>query len=379
LPGLSLIRFPATIRPQSQREIVGFLEGTEKRKMRLTFALKTAIAAGFIAASIAGTTRANAQKINGAGASFPNPIYQKWIFEHKKINPGVEINYASVGSGAGIAQYKAGTVDFGATDAPLSDAEQSSMPQPTLHIPTVAGAVVMAYNVPGIGNGMRLSAESISGIYLGHITTWNHPAIAKDNPGATLPATPITVVHRSDSSGTTYIFTSYLGAVNGEWNSKVAIGKSVNWPVGIGGKGNDGVAGLIKNSAGSIGYVELAYAVQNKLNHGPVKNKAGKYVDASIASTTEAANAGVARMKKDIRVSIVDGPGANTYPIAGFTYLLVSKTPRDAAKGKALVDFLKWALGPGQTMAEALLYAPLPKTVVALNEHSLSQIRVAGK
>src|SRR5258708_30997721 len=244
--------------------------------MRIRIAIKTALATGIVAALLAGTTRANAQKINGAGATFPAPIYQKWFFEYNKTHPGVTFNYAAVGSGGGIDQYKAGTVDVVATDAPLSDAEQSSMPQPTLHIPTVAGAVVMAYNVPGIGTGMKLSGETISGIYLGHITTWNHPAIAKDNPGAKLPASPITVVHRSDGSGTSYIYTSYLSAVSGEWNSKIGVGKSVNWPIGIGGKGSDGVAGLIKNSPGSIGYVELAYALQNKLHYGTVEDNAGK-------------------------------------------------------------------------------------------------------
>src|SRR5258708_33618334 len=205
--------------------------------MRLRIAIKTALATGIVAASLAGTTRANAQKINGAGATFPAPIYQKWFFEYNKTHPGVTFNYAAIGSGGGIAQYKAGTVDFGATDAPLSDAEQSSMPQPTLHIPTVAGAVVMAYNVPGIGTGMKLSGETIAEIYLGHITTWNHPAIAKDNPGAKLPASPITVVHRSDGSGTSYIFTNYLSSVNPEWSSKVSFGKTVNWPPGLGRKG----------------------------------------------------------------------------------------------------------------------------------------------
>jgi phosphate transport system substrate-binding protein len=270
-------------------------------------------------------------------------------------------------------------VDFGATDAPLSDTEQASMPQPTLHIPTVAGAVVMAYNVPGVGPGLKLSGDVIADIYLGKITTWNHPRITKENPGVNLPGTAISVIHRADGSGTTYIYTSYLAAVSGEWSSKVGAGKSVNWPTGIGGKGNDGVAGLVRNSAGGIGYVELAYAVQTRLNYGPVRNRAGKYVQPSIASTTEAANAAAARMNKDVRVSIVNGPGANTYPICGFTYLLVSKTPRDMAKARALVDFLKWAMGPGQQMADDLLYAPLPRSVIAMNERSITQIRLAGR
>ncbi len=320
-----------------------------------------------------------AQTINGAGATFPYPIYSKWFYEYHKSNPGVTINYQSVGSGAGIAQYKAGTVDFGATDAPLSDSEQASMPQPTLHIPTVAGAEIMAYNVPGVGRGLKLSGDVIAGIYLGRITNWSDPRIVKQNPGVRLPASNITVVHRSDGSGTSYIYTNYLAAVSPEWRDKVGIGKTVNWPIGIGGKGNEGVAGLVKNSPGTIGYVELAYAVQNKLHYGPIRNRSGNYVEASIASTTEAANAAGPRMQKDIRVSIVDGPGKNTYPIAGFTYLLVSKTPRNAAKSMALVKFLHWAMGPGQQMAEGLLYAPLPRSVVSLNEKALAQVKLGGK
>ncbi len=320
---------------------------------------------------------AAAQTINGAGATFPDPIYRKWFQEFHTANPNVSFNYQAVGSGAGIAQYKAGTVDFGATDAPMPDADQAGM-RPALHIPTVAGAVVLAYNVPGVGPGLRLSGDLIAGIYLKQITTWNDPRIAKENPSLKLPATPITVVHRADGSGTTYIFTSYLSAVSGEWKGRVGSGKSVSWPVGIGGNGNQGVAGLIRNSPGGIGYVELAYAVKGNLAYGPVRNRSGNYVLASTASTTAAANAAAGRMAKDVRVAIVDGPGTNTYPIAGFTYLLIPKNPGDAAKGKAMVDFLKWAMGPGQKMADDLLYAPLPPAVIALNERALSQVR-AGK
>jgi phosphate transport system substrate-binding protein len=316
-----------------------------------------------------------AQNINGAGATFPAPIYQKWFQAYSQANPGVKINYQPVGSGGGIAQYKAGTVDFGATDAPLSDAEQASMPQPTLHIPTVAGAEVLAYNIPGIGPGLRLSGDVIADIYLGKIKSWNDPRIQSQNASLTLPATAITVVHRSDGSGTTYIFTNYLTSVSEEWKSKVGAAKSVNWPTGIGGNGNAGVAGLVKNSPGAVGYVELAYAVQNKLPFGPIKNRSGNYVLASIAGTTAAANVAVEKMKKDVRVSIVNGPGVNTYPIAGFTYLLVPRSPKDAAKGRALVGLLKWAMGPGQQMAESLLYAPLPEPVVALNEAALNKIK----
>jgi phosphate transport system substrate-binding protein len=345
--------------------------------LRHTIAKTMTIAAVFLAVGAA--RPATAQNINGAGATFPYPIYKKWFDAYHQAHPNVTINYQSVGSGAGIAQYKAGTVFFGATDAPLSDAEYASMPQPTLHIPTVVGSEVLAYNIPGVGPGLRLSGDVIADIYLGKIKTWNDPRIQKQNPSLSLPAQAITVVHRSDGSGTTYIFTSYLSAVSGEWKSKVGPGKSVNWPTGLGGNGNAGVAGLVRMSPGAVGYVELAYAVQNRLTYGPVRNRAGNYVLASIATTTDAANAGVARMAKDIRVSVVDGPGVNTYPIAGFTYLLVPKNPKDSARGRALVDFLHWAMGPGQQMAEQLLYAPLPRSVVALNERALGQVRITGR
>ena len=346
------------------------------------FEMKSAAAKAAFAISMAiaaASAPAVAQDLKGAGATFPYPIYSKWFFEYHKEHANVNITYQSIGSGGGIAQYKAGTVDFGASDAPLSDAEAASMPQPTLHIPTVVGSEVLAYNIPGVGPGLRLSGDVIADIFLGKIATWNDPRITGQNPNVKLPASAISVIHRSDGSGTTYIFTNYLSAVSPAWRSGPGAGKSVNWPTGIGGKGNEGVSGLVKNTPGAIGYVELAFAVQNRLPYGPIKNRAGNYVLASIATTTEAANAAAGRMSRDVRVSIVDGPGANTYPIAGFTYLLVSKTPRDMAKARALVDFLKWAMGPGQGMAEGLLYAPLPKAVVAMNERSFGQIRMAGK
>ncbi len=321
--------------------------------------------------ALAGPTQA--QTINGAGATFPAPIYAKWFQAYSAQHSSVKFNYQAVGSGAGIAQYKAGTVDFGASDAPLSDAEQASMPQPTLHIPTVAGAVVMSYNIPGIGPGLRLSGDVIADIFLGKIKTWNDPRIVKMNPSLTLPGQNISVVHRADGSGTTYIYTNYLSAVSSEWKSKVGAGKSVSWPTGLGGNGSSGVSGLIRNSPGAIGYVELAYAVQNKLPYGPIKNRSGNYVLASIASTKASADAAAPLMKRDVRVSIVNGAGVNAYPIAGFTYLLVPKTYRDAAKGRAMLDFLKWAMGPGQEMAESLLYAPLPESVVQINLRALGQ------
>jgi phosphate transport system substrate-binding protein len=331
--------------------------------------------AAALAAVVVGAS-AGAQTINGAGATFPYPIYSKWFQAYTQAHPNVKFNYQSIGSGAGIAQYKAGTVFFAATDAPLSDAEYASMPQPTLHVPTVAGAIVLAYNIPGVGPGLRLSGEVIADIYLGHIKTWNDPRIQKENPNITLPATNVTVVHRSDGSGTTYIYTNYLSAVSGEWKNKVGAGKAVNWPTGLGGSGNNGVAGLVRGSQGAIGYVELAYAVQTKLVYGPVKNKRGNYILASTASTAAAAAAAANDLKKDVRVSIVNGAGANAYPISGFTYLLIPKAPKDAAAGHALVDFLKWAMGPGQPMAETLLYAPLPEAAVQINERAIASIKV---
>jgi len=339
--------------------------------------IKNSPAFGFAALALGVITAvpSAAQTINGAGATFPAPIYTKWFQAYSQAHPNVKFNYQAVGSGAGIAQYKAGTVFFGATDAPVPDADLGSMP-PTVHIPTVAGSVVLAYNVKGIGAGLKLTGEIISGIYLGQITTWNDPRIQKENPNLTLPSEPISVVHRSDSSGTSYIFTNYLASVSSEWKNKVGAGKSVNWPVGLGGNGNAGVAGLIKSSSGSIGYVELAYAVTTKLNYGPVKNKSGNYVLASTASTTSAAAAAHNALQKDVRVSIVNGPGANTYPIAGFTYLLIAKSPRDTASSAVLVDFLNWAMGPGQGMAESLLYAALPAEAVKINTAALKTIKV---
>lgn len=319
---------------------------------------------------------AAAETIDGAGATFPYPIYTKWFQAYHEAHLGTTFNYQPVGSGAGYAQYKAGTVFFGASDAPLTNAELSAVPG-TLHIPTVAGAIVLAYNIPGVGPGLRLSGDVIAEIYLGKIKTWNDPRIAKLNPRISLPAQNITVAHRADGSGTTYIYTHYLSAVSSEWRNKVGAGKSVSWPVGLGGNGNPGVAGLVKSSPGTVGYVELAYAVQNRLNYGPVRNRSGNYVLASIETTREAANQGAARMGRDVRVSVVDGPGVNTYPIVGFTYLLVPKQPRDTTKGRELVEFLRWAMGPGQKMAESLLYSPLPESVLRINERAIASIRTS--
>jgi len=312
--------------------------------------------------------------LNGAGATFPYPLYSKWFDEYAR-KAGVQINYQSIGSGGGIQQLKARTVDFGASDAPLSDSEAQEMPAPVVHIPTVAGAVVIAYNLPGVGQGLRLDAATVAGIFLGQITRWNDPKIAALNPGKRLPGTPIAVAHRSDGSGTTYIFTHYLAAVSPAWKTRVGAGKSVRWPTGIGGKGNEGVAGIIRQAPGGVGYVELAYAIQNRLSHAAIKNRAGKFITPSIQSTTAAAAGAVGAMKKDIRVSIVDAKGANAYPIAGFTYILVYKNQSNPAKGRALVRFLHWAMRDGQKYAAPLHYAPLPRETVALNERAIKSIK----
>jgi len=321
---------------------------------------------------------AAAQQLTGAGATFPYPIYSKWFDAYHQKNGGVQINYQSIGSGGGIQQLKAGTVDFGASDAPLSDAEAKDMPAPVVHFPTVAGAVVLAYNVPGVSQ-LKLSGDVIVDIFLGQITRWNDPRIAKLNAGVSLPSTAIAVAHRSDGSGTSYIFTHYLSAVSGEWKTKVGAGKSVNWPVGLGGKGNEGVAGIIKQTPGGFGYVELAYAIQNRLPFAEVRNAAGKFVVASVASTTAAAAGGAESLKSDIRTPIVNSPNAKAYPIAGFTYLLVYRDLKDATRGKALASFIKWSMSEGQKMAPDLYYAPLPKGVVALNQASLKSLTAGGQ
>jgi phosphate transport system substrate-binding protein len=317
--------------------------------------------------------------LNGAGATFPYPLYSKWFDEYGKANPDARINYQSIGSGGGIKQLQAGTVDFGASDAPLSDDEMQAMPAPVIHLPMVAGAVALAYNLPKVATGLKLSPEVAAGIFLGDIKKWNDPKITALNPGVKLPELPVLVAHRSDGSGTTYIFTHYLAAVSPAWKTKVGAGKSVNWPAGIGGKGNEGVAGVLSQRPGSIGYVELAYAHQNKFTVAAVRNQAGQFIMPSIDSTTAAAAGAVKAMEKDVRVSIVDAPGKTAYPISGFTYLLLYQEQKDAAKGAALVDFLKWAIHDGQQHAGPLQYAPLPAPVVAINEKTLATLTSGGK
>ena len=300
--------------------------------------------------------------INGAGATFPNPMYQKWFSEYHKLHPDIQFNYQSIGSGGGIRQVLAQTVDFGASDGPMTDEQLSEAKVKILHIPTVLGAVVPAYNVPGVSGELKLTPEALAGIFLGKVTTWNDPAIAKANPGVNLPNQNIIVVHRSDGSGTTYIFTDYLSKVSSEWASGPGKGTSVKWPVGLGGKGNEGVAGLIRQMQGGIGYIELIYAVQNKIDYGSVKNAAGAFVKASLDSVTAAA-ASAPKMPADFRVSITDAPGKDAYPISSFTWLLIPEKSKDAAKGKILADFLNWMVDDGQKMTAELTYAPLPENV----------------
>jgi len=318
---------------------------------------------------------ASAQSLNGAGASFPNPIYQKWFLDYSAAHKGVQINYQSVGSGAGIRQVIAGTVDFGATDGPMNDKQIAQCKQKILHIPTVLGAVVPAYNIPGVTAQLNFTPEVLAGIYLGKITDWSDKKIAAANPNVKLPKTPILVVHRSDGSGTTYIFTDYLSKISKDWADKVGTGTSVRWPVGLGGKGNEGVAGTVSQLEGSIGYVELIYAVQNNIPYGAVQNRSGNFVKASMKSTTAAAAAAAAKMPTDYRVSITDPDGADAYPIASFTWLLIPQQSKDATKGKALQDFLKWMVTQGQTETSSLHYAPLPPNVVKKLEATIASVR----
>jgi phosphate transport system substrate-binding protein len=341
--------------------------------------MKKALALSVVAAVVAAVTLAGQQKIqiNGAGATFPNPIYSKWFDEYNKMHPNVEINYQSLGSGAGIRQVTAQTVFFGATDGPMTDEQLKAAPGPILHFPTVLGAVVPVYNIPGLTTELKFSGSLLADIYLGKITKWNDPAIAKLNGGAKLPSSDITVVHRSDGSGTTYIFADYLAKVSPEWKTKVGVGQSPNWPTGIGGKGNEGVSGLVTQTPGSIGYVELIYALQNKISYGPVQNAAGEFVKGSVAAVTTAAAGAAANMPADFRVSITNAPGKGVYPISSFTWFLLYEDAKDKAQAKIMVDFVKWALTDGQKLAPALGYAPLPESVVKLEMAQLAKVKVS--
>jgi phosphate transport system substrate-binding protein len=313
--------------------------------------------------------------INGAGATFPYPLYSKWFAEYAKVDPTTKFNYQSIGSGGGIKQITAQTVDFGASDKFLSDDELKAAPGKLLHIPTVMGAVVVTYNIPGVPTGLKLSSEDVADIFLGKITKWNDPKIANDNPKVKLPDQPIIVVHRSDGSGTTSIFTDYLSSVSPEWAGKVGKGASVKWPVGLGGKGNEGVAGQIKTTQYTIGYVELAYAFENKLPYASLKNKSGNFVEPSIKTTSAAAAGAAKSMPADYRISLVNQPGKDAYPIVGFTWLLVYQEQKDKAKGKKLVEFLNWELKHGQKMADKILYAPLPANVAAMVGKTIKTIK----
>ena len=312
--------------------------------------------------------------INGAGATFPFPIYSKWFNEYNKLHPDIKFNYQSIGSGGGIKQFTDGTVDFGATDAPMKD-DQIAKAADVVHVPMVLGADVLAYNAPGL-KSLRFSPETVANIFLGKIAKWNDPAIAADNPGVKLPDQSIVVAHRSDGSGTTYIWTDYLSKVSPEWKTKVGSGTSVNWPVGLGGKGNEGVTGIVKSTPGSIGYVELIYAHQQKLSVADIKNKAGNWITPSLESIS-AAGAGV-QMPDDFRVSITDPEGKDSYPISGFTWLLVHKDSKDKAKGTAIIDFLRWALTDGQKIANSLDYAQLPKPVQEKALQKVDTLTVQG-
>ena len=301
--------------------------------------------------------------LTGAGATFPYPIYSKWFSDYHKLHPDIEINYQSIGSGGGIRQVTSGTVDFGASDGPMSDEQLASSKVKIVHIPTVMGSVVPAYNVPGVKEELKFTGEVLAGIYLGRITTWNDNAIQSINKGATLPNTPIVVIHRAESSGTTFVFTDYLSKVSPDWKGGPGKGTAIKWPVGLAAKGNEGVTGQIRQIEGSIGYVELIYALQNKIPFGVVKNSAGNFVKASLDTTTAAAKG--AKIPNDYRVSITNAPGSDAYPIATFTWLLIPQKPADQAKGKILVDFLNWMLNDGQKETTELSYAPLPPEVAS--------------
>jgi phosphate transport system substrate-binding protein len=311
--------------------------------------------------------------LNGAGASFPNPIYSKWFSEYNKLHPDVQINYQSLGSGAGIRQVLSGTVDFGASDSPMTDEQLAQAKTKILHIPTVLGAVVPAYNLPGIGAEIKFTPEALAGIFLGKIQKWNDPALIQANPGVKFPDKPIVVIYRSEGSGTTFIFTDYLSKISQEWSNSVGKGASIKWPTGIGDKGNEGVAGQIRQLEGAIGYIELIYAVENKITYGSVKNAAGNFVKASLGGVTEAA-ASVKNMPADFRVSITNAPGKTAYPISSFTWLLIPMQAKDPKKGKIIADFLDWMVTDGQKMTSQLSYAPLPASVVEKVKAAIKQI-----
>jgi len=325
---------------------------------------------------LVGGLAAQTMKITGAGATFPYPIYSKWFAEYNKLHSNVEINYQSLGSGAGIQQLRAQTVFFGATDGPMTSQQLQDAPGRILHFPTVLGAVVPIFNIPNVKTELKFTGQVLADIYLGKITKWNDPALTKLNTGVTLPGSDITVVHRSEGSGTTYIWVDYLSKISPEFKSKVGVNTSVNWPTGVGGKGNESVSGLVSQTPGSIGYVELIYALQNKISYGSVQNMAGEFSSATVASVTAAAAAAAAQMPADFRVSITNAPGKGVYPISSFTWILLYEAPKDKAQAKVMMDFMKWALTDGQKFAPDLGYAPLPEAVVKLEMAALAKLKL---
>ena len=333
------------------------------------------VISGSLPSSAAPALAPDAVMLNGAGATFPYPIYSKWFSDYNKIHQDIQINYQSIGSGGGIRQLLSGTVDFGASDAPMNDEQLGQAKIKILHFPTVLGAVVPTYNIPGVSQELNFTPDILADIYLGKITKWNDAEITKSNKGANLPAQDIVVVHRSDGSGTSYVWTDYLSKVSAEWQSKVGRNTSVNWPVGLGGKGNEGVTGLVKQTPGAIGYVELIYAVQNQIPYGRVRNAAGVFVKADLAGVTAAAAGYAKNMPEDFRISITNAPGKAAYPISSFTYLLIPTRIEDANKKQIIKNFLTWMLNDGQKDAEPLSYARLPKEVVAKELKQISQIQ----
>ncbi|HKS28403.1 MAG TPA: phosphate ABC transporter substrate-binding protein PstS [Pyrinomonadaceae bacterium] len=353
------------------------LEKTSLTRLALVIVALAAVLTAACSGGRGGGT--GAVRLQGAGATFPNPLYQKWLSEYGKANPNIKIDYQSIGSGGGIKQIKEQTIDFGATDAPMSAEDLKSAPGDILHIPTVLGAVVLTYNLQGVSAPLKFSPDVIADIFLGKIKRWDDARIKADNAGVTLPAADIAVVHRSDGSGTSAVFTDYLSKVSPEWKEKVGTGTSPRWPVGLGGKGNEGVTGQVRQTPNTIGYVELAYAVQNKLPVAVVKNSAGNFIEPSLDAVTAAAAESISTTPEDLRVSITNAGGANAYPIASYTYILAYKEQRDAAKGKALVDFLWWGIHDGEKFAKDLQYAPLPEEIVRRAEQKINSITSGGK
>ncbi len=319
---------------------------------------------------------AAAVQIDGAGATFPYPIYSKWFAEYNRLHPDIQVNYQSIGSGGGIRQLTNQTVFFGASDGPMTSEQLLAAPGPVLHFPTVLGGVVPVYNVPGVDAELKFTGQVLADIFLGKITRWNDPALSRDNPGVSFPDQEITVVHRADGSGTSYIWCDYLAKISPEYKKTVGVATSVNWPVGLGGKGNEGVAGLVKQTPGALGYVELIYALQNAIAYGSVKNLEGEFMKASVESVTAAAAGAVSQMPADFRVSITNAPGKGAYPISSFTWMLLYQNPKDRERSRLMVDFMKWALTDGQKFAPELGYAPLPDGVVKLEMAALGKIKV---